>query len=118
MTKASTNQASRGVCMAGLAANTWLAVCLGPSKGETLELEIFNTMRTSLTLGLWMLLEIIVTLITLFVIVGFAIYLGGLVWLCREEMRLPPQQCKKTPPKPLTSQVTPDHDVVCGELIP
>lgn len=80
-----------------------------------MELEIFDTMRTSVTLGLWMLLEIIAAITTLFVIGGFAIYLGGLVWLCREELRQPPQQRKKTAPEPLTSQVTPDHDVVCGE---
>lgn len=47
-----------------------------------MELEIFNTMRTSVTVGLWMLLEIIVVLTTLFVIAGFAFYLGGIVWFC------------------------------------
>lgn len=51
-----------------------------------MEFETLNAMNESISLSL-MMMKVIALITVLFAITGFAIYLGGIAWLCFAEMR-------------------------------
>lgn len=64
-----------------------------------MEIETLNAMNEGMYLNLLTMLEVIVLINIVLVMVGFAIYLAGIAWLCFAETRRPaPRQMKIGPP--------------------
>ena len=54
-----------------------------------MEIETLKTLNEGAYPSQMMVIEITVLIITLFAIIGFAIYLASIAWLCLQETRQP-----------------------------
>src|SRR5262245_16532065 len=73
---------------------------IGTDLGGIMEIETLEAMNKSMYLSEMMLIEVTVWIIILFAVVGFAIYLASIAWLCFEEMRRPARRQAKPAPGP------------------